>query len=288
MKVAYIILAHQYPQQLLRLVQRLEHPAFDCWIHLDDKCRIAEYKEVFEIKNVFAVQTRLGLSWGHFNIVQAMINCLKESFNSIEDYNYFIFLSGMDYPLHSPVIFLNYLKDHAGNEFIGNRPLNESQQNMIRITNYHFNNLSHPFGKITERIANKIFPKRKFPYPFEIRKGPQWMTLSRAAVAYILDFIFRNPTYSAWFKFVLAPDEFFFQTILYNSPFREKMKNHIFHYIDWSEQKKSPKTLTIEDKEKLLASPLFFARKFDEKSDHTILDVLDEKIKWLGVHSNSM
>lgn len=57
------------------------------------------------------------------------------------------------------------------------------------------------------------------------------------------------------------------------------MKNHIFHYIDWSEKKKNPKTLTIKDKDKIFDSALFFARKFDYSVDADILDAIDERIK---------
>lgn len=279
MRIAFIILAHQYPAQLLRLVKSLHHPNFDCWVHLDNKCRARDFKAVLETKNVFAVQPRLSLDWGNFNIVQAMINSLKAASSSSENYEYYHFLSGLDYPLQSPQLFLGYLQKHVGYEFVGNRPLEESQQNILRVTKYHFNNVINPVGTILERFANNILPPRKFPYPFEIRKGPQWMTLSHEAVVYLLGFIRSNPKYSGYFHYVLAPDEFFFQTILYNSPFREQMKNQIFHYIDWSEQKKCPKTLTINDKERLLASSFFFARKFDAEKKSAILDILDEKNK---------
>ncbi len=281
MRIAFIILAHQNPQQLLRLVKSLQHPSVDCWIHLDKRSIAADFKEVFGQENVFAVELRVKVSWGCFSVVEAMINSLQAAISYHDRYDYFHFLSGQDYPLQPVSFFLKYLQVNTGYDFVGNRPLEESTQNIARFKNYHFNEIKQPFKSVIERSVNYLFPKRRFPFSFAIRKGPQWMTLTKKAVEYILDFTKKNPAYSNYFKRTHAPDEFFFQTILYNSPFIHQLKNQIFHYIDWSEQKKNPKTLTIADKEKLLASDHFFARKFNSRIDNIILDEIDKKLNGL-------
>jgi hypothetical protein len=278
MKIACIILAHQNPDQLLRLLKRLNHPSIDCWVHIDSKCDPQLFSGLSKMENVFEIAPRLNLDWGNYNIVQAMINGLESSISFREKYDYFHFMSGMDYLLQPTQLFFNYLQQNNGIDFIGNRPLEESKQNIERIRRYHFNNLNQPARKIAEALINKILPKRKLQYSFEIRKGPQWMTLTRESVDYILGFIGTNKSFAKFFQYVLAPDEFFFQTILFNSPLKHKMKDHIFHYIDWSENKKSPKTFTAADKDKLLSSELFFARKFDALKEEEILDILDKRI----------
>jgi len=281
MKIACIILAHQNPAQLIRLLERLQHPSIDCWVHIDSKCDSQLFSAINKMENVFEIKPRLNLRWGNFNIVQAMINGLTSSISSKEKYDYFQFMSGMDYTLQPTQLFLNYLQANPAIDFIGNRPLEESKENTERIHRYYFNNLNQPAKRIAEALISKILPKRKLPYLFAIRKGPQWMTLTRTSVEYILSFIDTNKSFAKFFQHVLAPDEFFFQTILYNSPLKHKMKDHIFHYVDWTERKKSPKTFTIKDKEKLLSTELFFARKFDCNVDTAILDMLDEKINKL-------
>lgn len=278
MQVAFIILAHTNPEQLLRLVERIAHKDCDCWIHIDQKSERRQFEKTFSLPNCFEVKPSLPLEWGHFNIVQAMINGLKEAFEAEIKYDYFQFLSGMDYPLQQIRLFVDYLDQNSGTDFIGNRPLEESKQNIERFYHYHFNDMDGLLRRIAEAAVRRLLPARKFPFAFEVRKGPQWMTLSRDAVAYILQFLKAYPSYSSYFKRVLAPDEFFFQTILYNSERKGKMKNHIVHHIDWSENKKSPKTFTMNNKDILLNSPLFFARKFDENIDKDVLNVLDEKI----------
>ena len=65
--------------------------------------------------------------------------------------------------------------------------------------------------------------------------------------------------------------------MIYNSDYRSDMVNDNLRYIDWSEGKPSPKTLTIEDADKLTNSGKLFGRKFNSKVDSKILDYLDEQ-----------
>ena len=55
------------------------------------------------------------------------------------------------------------------------------------------------------------------------------------------------------------------------------MVNDNLRYIDWSEGKDSPKTLTIADKDAILASPKLYARKFDMAKEPGVLDFLDSR-----------
>ncbi len=277
MRLAQIILAHKNQDQLMRLINRLSHPCVDCWVHVDKKSTTIDRAALARLKNVYPVQPGIDVKWAGISLLKAMLNSMDAVMNA-KSYDYIHFLSGQDYPLLAPELFLDYLEEHKGTEFIGNRPYEESKQNILRFRQYHFPDFSFPGKPAFERMVNTILPERKFPYDFSIRKGPQWMALTTEAVEYILQFVSANPKYLRYFRWVMASDEFFFQTILYNSPFRQRMKNQIFHYIDWSEQKKSPKTLTAKDLNNILRSDLFFARKFDTSVDAAVLDVLDKRI----------
>ena len=48
------------------------------------------------------------------------------------------------------------------------------------------------------------------------------IALTAATVLYTLDFYEAHPRYNAFFKHVFAPDESYFHTIIYNSPFAAK------------------------------------------------------------------
>ncbi len=79
---------------------------------------------------------------------------------------------------------------------------------------------------------------------------------------------------------MLFPTEHFFQTIVGNSPFCDRIAHADpsgalkgVHYVDW--ERGPPKILGVEDFERLLASPALFARKFDMTEDSAILDMID-------------
>ncbi|WP_462254645.1 beta-1,6-N-acetylglucosaminyltransferase [Ferruginibacter sp.] len=276
MKVAHILLVHKNPAQVARLTQRLYHPDIDCWIHVDKKSDTDYFKQVLTGSNVFFIPDNIQVDWANYNTVQAMLLCLEHVLASEKKYSYFNFLSGQDYVLQPPVNFLNYLKAQNGLEFIGIQPYATSQQNIQRIKKYHLHSYSFWGKSIFERVINKILPDRKFPYPFDIRKGPQWFAITREATMYVLQFVSNNPKFVNYFKKVHIADEFFFQTVLFNSSFKTTIKDEVFHYTDWSENKKNPKLLTITDRENLLQSASFFARKFDVDIDTKILDLIDQ------------
>jgi Core-2/I-Branching enzyme len=277
MKVAHILLVHKNPQQIIRLVKRLAHPNVDCWIHIDKKFDTVDFRSVLSKENVFFIETNIMVDWGCYNTVEAMLLSLRNVLSANKDYDYINFLSGQDYVLHPPGTFLKYLKANNGKEFIGIQPYKATNQNIIRIEKYHLNGYSFTGKDFLQRVINKVLPNRKFPYPFEIRKGPQWFTISKEASKYVLDFIDRNIKFVKYFKLVDAPDEFFFQTILYNSDFRLNIIDGVFHYTDWSENKRNPKLLTMQDRDNILNSPYFFARKFDIEVDISILNTIDKE-----------
>ena len=82
-----------------------------------------------------------------------------------------------------------------------------------------------------------------------------------------------------FFRRVLIPDELFFQTILLNSPLRDRIVNDNLRYMDWSRPNVPlPAVLGTGDLPQLQQSPALFARKFDVTVDSAILDMIDERI----------
>jgi hypothetical protein len=43
MKIAHLVLAHKNPQQLERMLEALDHPQCDFFIHLDKKADISQF-----------------------------------------------------------------------------------------------------------------------------------------------------------------------------------------------------------------------------------------------------
>lgn len=283
MKIAYIILAHKAPEQLVRLISKLQTEETSFFIHIDKKTDKEIYDKIVEqLKkvslNIYFLK-RYKCYWGGFNIVKATIEGIKEIAKLKIDFDYAILLSGQDYLIKPSSYIEDFLTKNKDKEFIEFFSLSSPNkwqgqagyyEGFKRIEYWHF------------RFKSRHFPlqiKRKFPQGFEPYGGGQWWCFSRKCIEYINEFLKENPAFLNYFNYVFIPDEIFFQTLILNSPFKNNVINDDLKYIDWENPNPTPPAiLEKSDFQKLLNSPKLFARKFDMTRDKDILDTIDREI----------
>jgi hypothetical protein len=279
MKLAHLILAHNEPKQLERLISRLAHPDADIYIHIDKKTSIVPFEYLKNIKGLFFIQNRVKVYWGSYNMVEATLNGFKEILSSGNTYQYLNLLSGQDYPLKPAAFIHRFLDEQAGKVFMNFLQFDPDWTEALpRIQQYHFNNWRMQGRYILQSIVNKLLPARRMPNGLIPVGRSQWFTIPIACVSYLLEYWQHNPKLRRFIKLTWAPDEFILQTILYNSDYQSHMVNDDLRYIDWSAGGVSPKTLTMYDTAALINSGKLFARKFDKNTDSAILDLLDQTI----------
>src|SRR4249919_2644439 len=272
MKIAHLILAHNQPDQLSRLINRLSNNDADCFIHIDAKASLENFKKITQIPNAFVLNKRVNITWGSYSIVQATLNGLSSIISSNKNYDYINLLSGLDYPLKSASEINHFLTERKGNLFMEYYSVeNEWKEAIPRITKYHFTDSNMPGKQKFERFVNGILPSRKMPQKLIPVGRSQWFTITFESAKYIVSYLKKNPDIEQFFRLTWAPEEMIFQTILYNSPFNAAMVNNHLRYIDWSEGNAIPKTFTINDLGALQASGKLFARKFNADKDEKIL-----------------
>jgi len=276
-KIAYLILAHAHPQQVQRLVGKLASPNAHCYIHLDQKQDVAPFLSIFQLPGVFFVSKRVKVSWASYSMIEATLRGFEAILESKILYSHVTLLSGQDYPIKSEAAIFHFLGQHPQHIFIQFEQIEcEWKEAIPRIKKYHLVSLRIPFGKYRlERVINKLLPSRKLPNEMVAVGRSQWFTAPLECIAYLLRFINENQNVANFFKLSWAPDEILFQTILYNSQYKEYMVNDNLVYMDWTEKKASPKTLTIHDAAALANTNKLFARKFNQTDDRHILDYID-------------
>jgi hypothetical protein len=270
MKVAYLILAHANPAMLAALVAALNKPKETVFVHIDKKAAILPFEQLLSGQCTF-IEQRENISWGGFSMIQATLNLMKAAL-STDNFDYYCLLSGCDYPIKPVRAFESYLAAHPGNEYICYRDMAELPPNFKkRYTGlFLFKNKKVNFG-ITKTL--RLFYKRK-PYGNKpIFFGSQWWTLTGECVKYIMDFIAKHPDILSCFKYTLLADEMFFHTIIARSPFANNVQNDNLQHIVF-EKGWHPRVWRMADKETLLQSPAYFARKFDLATDSGIVDFL--------------
>jgi hypothetical protein len=90
-----------------------------------------------------------------------------------------------------------------------------------------------------------------------------------------MNYLDLNKKLRRFLRYTWGSDEFIFQTIIMGSPFKDKVVNNNYRYINWPEIGSSPKVFVTEDFEKIRASDALFGRKFDINTDENILTLLD-------------
>ena len=277
MKIAHLILIHKNPLQIKRLIQRLAHPDADFYVHIDLKTDINPFL-FLQSQNIKFIINRVRVHWGAYSVVQATVNGLSEILKTGNKYDYINLMSGQDYPLKSTYDIHYFLENNPNKAFMHTLSVeNEWKEAIHRITKYHLSEYTF-FGKYTlEKWLNLFLPLRKMPNNLVAVGRSQWFTITSTHAEYLVNYLQKNKNVKRFFELTWGSDEFVFQTILFNSEYRKDIVNDNLRYIDWSEKKASPKTLTINDLSTLLNSGKLFARKFNETLDCLIINELDKQ-----------
>ena len=276
MKIGYIITAHTLPDQLVRLVRRLESDNARFFIHVDgrapDEVMSVVNRELAGRADVQLVR-RHRVHWASFSQLQAVLEGVRALLAWPEPLDYGVLLTGQDYPLQAPAAIETKLADAAGRSFIVYRP--STGRFLERVT------LRHWHGEVLGRrvrVPNRFVPlkvRRTLPPGLTPYTGFAHWCLSRECLEYVAA---RDPEVTSFFRWSSSPDEAYFQTILMSSPLAETLVNDDLRYVDWSEGGPSPRVLTSWDLERMLRSSALFARKFDSHVDPDVIDALDAHI----------
>ena len=262
------------------------------FIHLDKKINLNSYKDLLNQKNCFFVKKRVSCSWGKYSLVQATLNAMKEVHDLINT-NYsgskyhFIMLSGEDLPLKTNQHIQEYLMSNTEISFINYWELPYEkwwQGGLFRLENlYLFEYKKYPkwnywLNRAIKKLQlNFLLPinqfKKKLP-DFKIYGSSQWMILNHDLVIFILKMSAENRNFNAVFKYVLAPDELYFATLIlnYDKQKKNRINNVTSHLVCFNGADPSPKYLQIEDIEKNDNKKLLFARKFDSSFNQNAID----------------
>jgi hypothetical protein len=273
--IAYLILVHRYPGQFKRLFRVIYHPANYYLVHVDKRSGVGLQTEIQDFLSSFANASLLksqSTLWGGYSLVDAELRGIEELLKIGSEWEYFINLSGQDFPLKSQTYIQDFLSCNMGNDFI--RAANQSKfrpETLSRIRNY-----VTEFGNRILRIPIKR-PYLRGVTPYI---GSQWMILGKK----FCKFVCYSPEverFKRFYRHTFIADEGFFQTVIMNTSYKGIIVNDDKRTIVWvpiGTIKLRPRDFTSQDAEFLLASQGLFARKFDETVDAGILSILESNL----------
>ena len=278
MNVAYLILGHTAPQQILRMIDRMRTPGAVFVVHIDARADDAIYAALKGHPDV-SLAPRARCYWGTYGIVQATFNCIQTLLAQNKPFDYAVLLSGQDYPIKPPDAIAAFFSQHGGAQFIESFALAEPNrwtlqggafQAMARVLHYTF----------TFRSKTFHLPfTRRFYAGWKPHGGSQWWALSREAVQWIATYMSGHPGLARYCRLTFIPDESLIQTMLANSPFAAQLSATPIHYIDWQRPNpKYPRTLDEEDFDRLKDAPELFARKLNQDQSSSLLTRIDREL----------
>lgn len=280
-RIAYLVLAHDKPDQLARLVNRLPTDS-PVYVHFDRRGSDAEEHKARALLSERPGTTfvrRHRCRWGGYGIVRATLELIGALIGSGEHFDRATLMSGSCYPIKT-----NAEIDGAaapGVEYIESFRLDvppnrwSDDEELFRIPDRllarHVRFRSH-----VRRIGAGL---RRLPGGMAPFGGAQWWTLTRPCLIYVHEFARDNPRYRWFLHQSFIPDELFFQTIISNSPFAERVEGDDRRFAIWNRPEPPyPALLGIGDLDALLSCPAWFGRKFDLAFDERVLDELDAVI----------
>ena len=289
MRFAILIITDSPARQTKRLVDKLNTGNFDFYIHLDKNIDIEEYKDLVATPNVFFIKHRVHVEWAGYTTQQAIFNGIKEIVASNREYAFINLLSGQDYPIKSAEYIEQFLSENVGKQFIKCWSFDEDwQEAKPRINKFHFINLSFKGKYRVEQLIN--FFMRRNPEPQNLKfygSNSTFWTLSPDCAMYVVTFVETNHSLVRFLKFSWGTDEFVMQTIIMNSHYSDQVVNNNYRYIDWSSGGVIPKTLTVADYDRIIASSDIFGGKFNIGTDEKVLDMIDAANEKAGVTQNA-
>jgi hypothetical protein len=272
---AYLIFAHKNLDQLVRLVRRLDTGQAYFFIHIDKKTDTTMYgRELSELRTLPQVQfvKRFHCPWAAFGLIRAQRAAMEAALGADTPFTHLTLLTGQDYPIRPPCEIDSFFAAHQGTSFITyGAKLHKSRYRDIY---FYF------AGRHWHIPLRRVGIKRVVPSGTEIVKGWAFFTLSREGAEYALDFVRNNPRYVRFFRYAKHADEYFWHTILFNSPLKDTLANMTLRHERFDGKTGHVMVLRSEHlaEIKAKASELFFAKKFDTTVDPDILDLIDRDI----------
>lgn len=301
MEIGFVILSHQNPGLLRRLVLRLNQSFGDPPIVCHhDLHQTALDKKLFP-PNIRFVQEPVRTRWGHITVVRAFLMALRQLYDW-KTPDWFVYLSGSDYPIKPGDVIHSELLCSPYDAYLDFRRIEYNRlPKEKRDSNFELG-FQRPFWRVLayDRYVARLVPypwinreaklcTRRFPlrHPLLIPEGPfnkltcfagdAWMSGRRQCAELLLSSAAEIRALFDYYSDCVVPEESFFHTILGNAP-GIKLCNDNRRYTDWAAGQPHPKTLGIEDLPKLISSSQHFARKFSDRHDCSVLDELDRVV----------
>ena len=275
MRLVFLILAHDRPEQTLELARALVAAASDgvAMIHYDPRSPAADYARLAADAagepRIRLVAERVACRWGGFGLVEAPLNALRQIEAEAIEPAYVLLLSGACLPCRPVAALERYLGEHAGREFIevadaswiGNGWRDERWK-------YRFwfdHKTQHTAEWLSFQLQRLLGLARRFPEGLTPRFGSQWWALTWDTCRAMLLDMDRDPKRLEFFRTVWIPDEMVIQTWVHALVAPGEIAQHGLTHFQFSNRGK-PVVFHDDHADYVATLDSFFVRKVSPRA----------------------
>ncbi|MDL2241910.1 beta-1,6-N-acetylglucosaminyltransferase [Bacteroidales bacterium OttesenSCG-928-L03] len=285
---AAIITSYKDFHQLFCLTEELLHMHFKVFIHVDKKSFDKNNEYLIKLSNypqqVHLVST-YSINWGSINHLYAIIDLIKEALKD-KDIHFIHILSSQDYPIKHGGEFDSFFSPTNTNIYMTLcSEENFSRKVKNRYSQYYFfSELDSRrfFVRTTERISRNLqkamgIKRTQFGGFNSLCKGMVWLSAPQEVFDYVISTCDKQPSFLRFLNRCKIPEEFFFQTILSNSSYAEKIVPDNLRFTVWEKKHNSiPAILDETDFPLIKNSEAFFVRKIDSIISHDLTKKIND------------
>lgn len=300
MKIAYIVLAHSNVEQVLRLANSISNTG-DVYIHFDKKCNIDGIEKKIENNpSVNLVEKRIMVSWAGWSVVKAYITSIIQALESPKKYDRFVMLTGQDYPLMKDSQIIDEFEKNKDIEYIMAYNVatstiltdkNKTKMRWYMDSPFKLRFLHRAYKSFMYRFVTKVFKRKDFRVPLNGKMvnpyfGQMLSAFTRQGAELIVNTYLTDKKYNKRMKNAHAPDELYWQTIIFNSDLRKNTIQHgeeheITEHFGWAPLHYHTYTIdtsiyTEKDFDELKNSGYMFCRKVVPGVSDSLMDKIDE------------
>lgn len=278
---AILITAYKEPEQLKSLVTLLSNE-FVVYVHVDKSSVDICEEDIVALNSMRNVKclSKYKIVWGGYNHLLAILYLLEKCLLN-KSITYVHTISAQDIPLKDLSYFKKLEVDDMAYMSLSTTDDFDNEV-MARLNSiYVFPNAHNLFTKIlysaTKVFSRFLMPKRNSIGEYaEIYKGMVWVSLPRDIAEFVNERRCMDKRFLRGLKYTYIPEEFFFQTVIMNSKYSNRVVRKNLRYTQWERRNGSlPAILDLSDYDRIVESNALFARKVDKRISFELLKKLN-------------
>lgn len=288
MKFAYLIMAHNNPEQLQILLHLLDYEENDIYLHLDKKSKelnVKDYENCLRKASIHVYQ-KYKVYHADFSQTKCQTFLLRESCKTFHDYYHLI--SNADLPLKTNNEIKEFFERHKGKQFVHFESYKPCLKENCIYYHFFYSLICKSKGRIRTGIIKLdnlfINLQKKLGIRRSFYCGANWYSITQELAD---DFLRHYRKILSSVKYTISSDELVLQTFLktvtdksyefYKETDSPNDYTPIVRAIDW--HRGNPYVWREADYEYLINSEYIFARKFVWQVDKKLIKDISNYVK---------